>query len=176
MFRRQRTDKLKETAVDASRLAVELAQDKRFRKRLVSAIEHSLAAKRRATRGRGLAGVVQRLNSDQTLLRELKSARHDLEQARARLERKRRSHKLRNLLLLGSLASFVGIPALRRRVAAILGAVKPGEASEPADGDRRLEDMTKEELYAAAQEADIPGRSEMSKEQLVEALRSRGSA
>ena len=38
---------------------------------------------------------------------------------------------------------------------------------------RRLEDLTKEELYARAQEADIPGRSEMSKEQLAEALRAR---
>jgi hypothetical protein len=33
--------------------------------------------------------------------------------------------------------------------------------------------MTKEQLYERAQEADIPGRSEMSKVQLVEALRAR---
>ena len=38
---------------------------------------------------------------------------------------------------------------------------------------RGLEDLTKEELYVRAQEADIPGRSEMSKEQLVAALRAR---
>jgi hypothetical protein len=31
--------------------------------------------------------------------------------------------------------------------------------------------MTKEQLYERAQAADIPGRSEMSKEQLVDALR-----
>jgi hypothetical protein len=33
--------------------------------------------------------------------------------------------------------------------------------------------MTKDELYARAQAAEIPGRSEMSKEQLVAALRSK---
>jgi len=33
-----------------------------------------------------------------------------------------------------------------------------------------LSELTKEELYEKAQEADIPGRSEMTKEQLVEAL------
>jgi hypothetical protein len=33
-----------------------------------------------------------------------------------------------------------------------------------------LEDLTKEELYKRAQDADIPGRSEMSKDELVRAL------
>ena len=34
-----------------------------------------------------------------------------------------------------------------------------------------LEDMTKDQLYERAQEADIPGRSEMTKGELIEALR-----
>ena len=33
-----------------------------------------------------------------------------------------------------------------------------------------LSELTKEELYKKAQAADIPGRSEMTKEQLIEAL------
>ena len=33
-----------------------------------------------------------------------------------------------------------------------------------------LGELTKEELYKKAQEADIPGRSEMNKDQLIEAL------
>ena len=33
-----------------------------------------------------------------------------------------------------------------------------------------LAQLTKEELYKKAQEADIPGRSEMTKDQLIEAL------
>lgn len=38
-------------------------------------------------------------------------------------------------------------------------------------GGRPLEEMTKEELYRLAQKADISGRSEMSKEELIKALR-----
>lgn len=34
----------------------------------------------------------------------------------------------------------------------------------------RLEDLTRDELYARAQEADIPGRSEMTKDELLKAL------
>ena len=34
----------------------------------------------------------------------------------------------------------------------------------------RLEDLTKDELYARAQEADIPGRSDMTKDELLQAL------
>ncbi len=39
-----------------------------------------------------------------------------------------------------------------------------------SSGDRGLADMTKDELYDLAQERDIPGRSSMSKEELVAAL------
>jgi len=35
-----------------------------------------------------------------------------------------------------------------------------------------LEDMTKDELYERAQKADIPGRSDMTKNELIKALRS----
>ncbi len=35
-----------------------------------------------------------------------------------------------------------------------------------------LEEMTKDELYERAQKADIPGRSEMTKSELIKALRS----
>jgi hypothetical protein len=38
-------------------------------------------------------------------------------------------------------------------------------------GSEELEDKSKEELYELAKTADIPGRSDMSKEQLLEALR-----
>jgi DNA end-binding protein Ku len=39
------------------------------------------------------------------------------------------------------------------------------------NGDERFAGKSKEELYELAKEADIPGRSDMSKEELVEALR-----
>ncbi len=185
MFRKGRSDRLKENAADASALALALAQDKRFRKRLLSAIAHGAEAGRRTRRGLGLTGAVARLAADQTLLRELRGARSDLQQAYGRLEAKRRSHKLRNLLVLGALAAVAGMPELRDRLWAALSKASkrvplPGAAESPtrsSSGDSkrpsRLEDLTREELYARAQEADIPGRSEMSKEQLIEALRAR---
>jgi hypothetical protein len=40
--------------------------------------------------------------------------------------------------------------------------------------DRSLEELTKEELYERAQAADIEGRSTMSKDELVRALKARG--
>ena len=43
----------------------------------------------------------------------------------------------------------------------------PGASARP----HSLDELTKEELYLRAQEADIPGRSEMTKDQLVAALR-----
>jgi DNA end-binding protein Ku len=39
------------------------------------------------------------------------------------------------------------------------------------DGDGELEELSREELYERAQEEDVPGRSKMSREELVEALR-----
>jgi hypothetical protein len=182
MFGRSGRERAKESAANASALALALAQDKRFRKRLLSAVEHSSEAGRRTRRGLGPSGAVARLATDETLLKELRSARSDLQQAYGRLEAKRRSHKLRNFLVLAALASFAGVPQLRAR---LLGVVEKARQRLPGVGsplgDRhpatrpsgRLDDLTKEQLYERAQEADIPGRSEMSKEQLVEALRAR---
>jgi len=48
------------------------------------------------------------------------------------------------------------------------GRSKVGERGGEAGAD---EDWTKDELYARAQELDIEGRSEMTKDELIEALR-----
>ena len=185
MLGRSKKATVKEKVAGVYVLALQLAQDKKFHNRLLSAIEHGYAAGQRARRGLGLRGTVAGLAADKTLPRELSSTRRDLEHAYGRLEAKRRSHKLRNFLVLAALASLAAVPQLRARVADALaktskvrqsssGDENPGTRS-PSDESRarprRLEDLTKEELYARAQEADTPGRSEMSKEQLVEALR-----
>jgi hypothetical protein len=164
MFRRSKTDALKENAVSASELALQLAQDKKFRKGLLSALRHSSEAGRRTRRGLGLAGAVSRLATDEGLHAELRSARSDLQRAYARVGAKRRTHRLRKLGLLAGLASLAALPRLRECIASAL-----------ARTPRNLEDLTKDELYARAQEAEIPGRSEMSKDQLIEALRGRSS-
>jgi DNA end-binding protein Ku len=58
--------------------------------------------------------------------------------------------------------------ALRASVEAAKGRRLPASAR---NGGEELEGKSKEELYELAKKADIPGRSDMSKEQLVEALR-----
>jgi hypothetical protein len=161
MFRRSRTERVKQSAVNVSELALELARDRRFKKRLLSALDHGTAARRRVPRRPGIVETVQRLASDRALRGELRKAREDLTQAYARLDTKRRSHRLRTAAVLAGIAS-AGLPVLKRRL------------SRPTSAPRDLDDLTKDELYARAQAAEIPGRSDMSKEQLVAALRARG--
>ena len=180
-----RTAKLRKNAVDASELARQLAQDAKFRKRLASAIGHGVIARRRARRQLGLGGAMRRLANDERLLRELRSARDDLQRASRRIQR-RRSHKLRNAALVGSLAGLAAVPQVRQRVTGlisdegvrrdavnrgknVLRSYRPDRSGRPGS----LEDLTRDELYERAQEAEIPGRSEMSKDELVEALRAR---
>jgi hypothetical protein len=147
--------KLKDQAAGASDLARRLARDEKFRKRLTSAIEHSAEARRRAlSRVAGTAG-------DKAVQTELRRARNDLERAYRRLRAKRRTHRLRNVLVVAGLAALAAVPQVRRRIAALV-------AREPS-----LEELTREELYARAQEADISGRSEMTKQQLADALRAK---
>ena len=66
----------------------------------------------------------------------------------------------------GAVAALV---AWRRAgIAAVRGLVARVQPRRGAD----LGELTKEELYERAQAADIPGRSSMSKEELIAALRS----
>jgi DNA end-binding protein Ku len=58
--------------------------------------------------------------------------------------------------------------ALRASVEAARGRRRPASAR---NGSEDLEGKSKEELYELAKKADVPGRSDMSKEQLLEALR-----
>jgi hypothetical protein len=182
MSRRSWTEKLKENALVAFELALQLAQDQEFRKRLNSALEHAREVRRRAGRGRGIVGAARRLATDQALQEELRHARRDLQQAYDLLNAKRGSRKLRRITPLAGLASLAAVPQVRERVSTLLattsrnrqqlkGLATPTVAGRDSGRPSTLEALTKEELYARAQEAEIPGRSEMSKEELVAALR-----
>ena len=48
---------------------------------------------------------------------------------------------------------------------------RPGRSSSKRNGNGELDSLSKEELYELAREADISGRSDMSKQELVKALR-----
>jgi hypothetical protein len=185
MFQGTWTERVKENALGASELAQRLAQDKKFRKRLRSAVEHLTEARRRVRRGRGLAGAANQLAADQALQAELRDARRDLQQAYARLNAKRRAHRLRRIASLAGRASLAAVPQVREGVYALIatatrkrlhlqGLATTNDPSRAEAHPRTLEDLTKEELYARAQEAEIPGRSEMSKEELIAVLRAKG--
>ena len=54
---------------------------------------------------------------------------------------------------------------------ASIDAAKGGRPAKRRSGGDRLAGLSKEELYELANKADLPGRSDMSKEELVEALK-----
>ena len=185
MFRRKK-ESVKEKALRASELALQLAQDKRFRKHLRSATDHGTAVWHQTRRGGGLVGGVRRLAADQELQTELRKGRDDLQHASERLSAKKRSRRLGRIATMAGLASLA-VPQVRERVSVLIATASrkraelQGLASSNGQGRRKqrpraLDDLTKEELYARAQEAEISGRSEMSKDELVAALRSQGGS
>jgi uncharacterized membrane protein len=137
MLERSRTQALKENATTQMDLAVKLAQDRKFRKQLLSAIGHGAMARQRAARRVGLAAAVGRLSADPKLRRELQQMTTSLQKALGRVEKKR-SHKLRNALILvgaGGMAAALAVPGSRRR---LLGHL-PGEATSPRVIDESIE-------------------------------------
>jgi uncharacterized membrane protein len=122
MFTRNRTDALKAKAAGGKDLAVTLAQDKKFRRQLLSAIRHGEFARRRAASRIGLVAVVSRLAADQKLAQELRQMGENLQRAVTRAEQKR-SHTLRNTLILVGAGGAVAVvaPQSRRWLSARLG-------------------------------------------------------
>jgi len=115
MFRRNRTTALKEKAASGKDLAVSLAQDKKFRKQMLSAISHGAIARRRAAKGIGFVAAVSRLSADQKLRHELRHMTENLQRALTRAEKKQ-SHRLRNSVILVSAGGAIAaaVPQSRR--------------------------------------------------------------
>jgi uncharacterized membrane protein len=137
MFGRSKTAALKDNAASASEFASSLAKDKKFRKELMSAISHGTLAQRRAQRKIGLFALATRLGNDPKIRRELKKMANSLDKAWSRVEKKR-SHKLRNFLLLlgiGGAAAAATRPEVRNKVT---GAVPTG-GTAPRTIDASLE-------------------------------------
>jgi len=118
VFGRTKTQMLKENAASATELATALARDKKFRKEVLSAAGHGVIARRRAARRIGFLAAVSRLTADPKLKRELRRMTRNLDKAWSRIEKKR-SHKLRNSLLVAAGAGGVVAAAvpLRRKFA-----------------------------------------------------------
>jgi uncharacterized membrane protein len=122
MLKTSKAQALKENASTQMDLAVKLAQDRKFRKQLLSAIGHGAMARRRAARRVGFAAAVGRLSADPKLRRELQQMTKSLQKAFGRVEKKR-SHKLRNTLIVvgaGGVAVAAAMPGSRRRLTGLL--------------------------------------------------------
>lgn len=180
MFRQSKTEAMKETADAGAALAVELARDKKFRKELLAAVGHGAVAGRQA-RGRiGPLATVNRLASDQALRAELSKVSNSLHRAKGRLDKKR-SHKLRNTLLMASAAALVAIPQTRRWLTAQIAKLRTGthasggssvpHAEADADADKPISRMTKDELIERAREEDVEVTDDMTRDEVYEALR-----
>ena len=98
MLKRTKTKALKNSAASVTELATALAKDRKFRKQLASALGHGVLARRRAARRIGFTAAVARLSGDPKLRLELRSMVKNFDKAWARVQKKR-SHKLRNSLL-----------------------------------------------------------------------------
>ena len=138
MFERSKTTALKDNAASVSEFATSLAKDKKFRKELLSAISHGTIAQRRASRKIGLLALATRLTNDPKLKREVRKMFGSLDRAWTRVEKKR-SHKLRNLLILlgiGGAAAAATRPEVRNK---LMGAV-PGDNSLGGTTPRTIEE------------------------------------
>jgi uncharacterized membrane protein len=119
MLGRSKTDAVKKNVLSGKDLALELVQDKKFRKQMMSALGHGAVSNQRARRRIGTVAMLRRLATDEQLRQELSEMVSDLQAAWARLERKR-SNRLRKSLLVVATSGAAGaaaMPATRQWVA-----------------------------------------------------------
>ena len=121
MLRSTKTQAVKDSAVSAAELAASLAKDKKFRKQLLSAVGHGTIARRRAQKRIGFFAAATRIAADPKLKNEFRKMTKHLDKAWARVERKR-SHKLRNTLLVAGLGgAAAALATQRRRITGMVG-------------------------------------------------------
>ena len=106
---------MKDNAASASEFASSLAKDRKFRKELMSAVSHGTTAQRRAVRKIGFWAAMMRLANDPKIRREVNQMVSSLDKAWTRVEKKR-SHKLRNLLLVLGIGGGAAAAATRPEV------------------------------------------------------------
>ena len=119
MFRRHRNarDQVMEAASAVVPFAGRMAEDPKFRHRVMDVLEHADAARRRALPATGMAATVARLTTDHELQQHLRDMRSALDKAQRRVRRKKQSHRMRNTLIVvgGTGAAIAAVPLLRSR-------------------------------------------------------------
>jgi hypothetical protein len=107
VFRASQTTDSTRTANAAADLATQLVSDKKFQEHLVSASDHAARASRRVRSRFGRFAAFREIALDQQLRSEVLQMAKELKGAWQTVERKR-SHRLRNSLLLVAGAGVVG--------------------------------------------------------------------
>jgi len=138
VLRSTKTQAVKDSAVSAAELARSLAKDKKFRKQLLSAISHGTIAKRRASKRIGFVAAVTRLGADEKLKNELRKMTKSLENAWGRVEKKR-SHKLRNSLLVVAGVGGAAAAAMKARNGGLPKVGIVGGGTSPRTIDESIE-------------------------------------
>jgi uncharacterized membrane protein len=123
MFGRSKKQAAMDHAATTKDFALTLARDKKFRKQLVSALGHGAKAKRRARSRMGMTAAATRLARDRQLRSELQRMATDLQSAWTRVESKKKTHKLRNsmLVLAGGAAATAGALKFKDKVTRLDG-------------------------------------------------------
>ena len=117
-----------------------VAEDRKLRAQLADALAHGLAARRRMTKLTGVSGAVYRISSDRELQRHLRRMAHELEDARKRMRRKR-SHKLRNTLLIaGGAAGAAAVAAMPQTRRFLTEKLDRSRGGSPGTGLRTIEE------------------------------------
>ena len=129
MLRRSKTETFKDNVSSGADLATALAQDKKFRKQLSAAIGHGEAARRRAASRIGVVATAKRLALDDQLRRDVRELVENLGGAWARVEKKR-THRLRNTLLVllggGAAAAVASQRKVREKVGGAIPTARVG--------------------------------------------------
>jgi uncharacterized membrane protein len=124
MFGRSKSNGVADAAETTAEYGRQLVQDEKARRRTLAAVAAAIAAKRRTERQRGKTGLAYRLATDPVLRMQLVEMYTQLEKARRRVE-KRRSHKLRNLLLVtvgfGAVTAVLKVPKVRDAAEKLVG-------------------------------------------------------
>ena len=124
MFGHSKSGVVADAAETAAEYGGHLVQDKKARQRALAAVAAGIAAKRRTERQRGKTGLLYRLATDPVLRMQLVEMYMQLQKAQRRVE-KRRSHKLRNLLLVaagfGAVTAALKVPKVRDAAEKLVG-------------------------------------------------------
>jgi hypothetical protein len=127
---------MKENVSDVAALAGQLATDKKFRRQLAAALGHGFAAQQRARSRLGVVAVAKGLGGDAQLRADLRQMIEELRAAKARVEKKR-SHRIRNslLILAGAGGAAIAAMPMRHRIASRMRSTEASPDSTPVISD-----------------------------------------